>query len=232
MSSLLTRKDLKKIKIDPKLTTYEMILKLARTADEKLKQERRFHSLHVVAENSDQQVGDNIMEESSERKNSLTRKEKRRLRPPSPQIAPPTPASPVAFEKKISAMGGTDVHVIIEKQLSKTDIDKDQDRLLMPPKQLKKLDFVKDEELEVMLQKDERGKSKGIEVPLIRPDLEEGKIVLTRWDSKKGNYSSFVLRAFRKVVRVHKFQEKDVVQVWSFRVQQRLHLALVKLLRK
>ena len=65
-----------------------------------------------------------------------------------------------------------------------------------------------------------------ITVQMIWPSPEIKNIVLTRWNMRN---TVFALRKYwNDVVKVHELKAKDEVQVWSFRVQGQLHLALVK----
>ncbi|OIW21705.1 hypothetical protein TanjilG_08325 [Lupinus angustifolius] len=96
----------------------------------------------------------------------------------------------------------------------------------MPLRQIKNLGFLREGELETL------GHKKGISVTLIQPSLNLTKLTLVRWDMRKENgtnSSNYVLRSsWMNVVNSNQLEEGDKVQVWSFRVQEELHIALVK----
>ncbi|CAB4301688.1 unnamed protein product [Prunus armeniaca] len=120
---------------------------------------------------------------------------------------------PEAFKRKIDSLGGTKVALVIQKKLRKTDLSKSGNRMSMPLNQISSTDFLED---------DERGrleKEETMKVQLIEPGLVQGDINLRRWNMKKKNG--------KKQQNRNHLKEKDLVQVWSFRVNGALYLALV-----
>ncbi|BFG23177.1 hypothetical protein CerSpe_094500 [Prunus speciosa] len=132
---------------------------------------------------------------------------------------------PEAFKRKIDSLGGTEVALVIQKKLRETDLSKSGNRMSMPLNQISSTDFLED---------DERGrleKEETMKVQLIDPGLVQGDINLRRWNMKKKNGKNskiYVLRTqWSDVAKRNHLKEKDLVQVWSFRVSGALYLALV-----
>lgn len=127
---------------------------------------------------------------------------------------------PQEFKNKISELGGTDITLIIQKSLFPTDLNPNHNRLSIPLNQIKNGDFLREAD------------KNAIEVPLIQPSLELTRVTLAKWDMRKPSgsvNSSYVLRStWLKVAKANQLKPDDVVQVWSFRVHDKLHLALVK----
>ncbi|EYU30319.1 hypothetical protein MIMGU_mgv11b021846mg, partial [Erythranthe guttata] len=72
------------------------------------------------------------------------------------------------------------------------------------------------------------------DVMIIEPSLRREKVKLSRWDMKKGNgkntCSNYLINGkWRHIVERNRLEPGDVVQLWSFRIDQELHFALVKL---
>ncbi|KAF2306973.1 hypothetical protein GH714_022952 [Hevea brasiliensis] len=58
------------------------------------------------------------------------------------------------------------------------------------------------------------------------PCGEESQLCLRKWNLEIT--SSYVLTSWNKVLVRKEFKQNDVIQLWSFRVQRELHLALIK----
>jgi hypothetical protein len=90
-------------------------------------------------------------------------------------------------------------------------------------------DFLSVEE-QVSLEKKETNGThfKGMKVPLIEPGLQESSIFLKKW--KLGNSSSYILsNPWMDVAKRNRLKLGNNVQLWSFRVNQKPYLALIKL---
>ncbi|XP_016185825.1 B3 domain-containing protein At1g05920-like [Arachis ipaensis] len=126
-------------------------------------------------------------------------------------------------------MGGSRITLLIEKTLYNSDLNPQQNRLSIPSQQVKDKDFLLPTELEILEEK------KGIKVKLIQPSLEMTELTLIKWFMHKGPKSekvsiSYILRSnWVKVAKANNLGEDDVVQVWSFRVEEKLCMAIVKL---
>ncbi|KAL4637989.1 hypothetical protein ACB092_03G118500 [Castanea dentata] len=156
------------------------------------------------------------------------------------QADPITPKLPTEFEQKVKGeLKGSDVKLVIEKELSKTDMEKHQNRLLIPRAQAN-VEFLTEEEKETLNEK--RGnhylgmevpmiywKTKELmEAPLMEPRLDSSTIWLKNW--KSGNKNALVLAsAWTRIASENGLEIGNIIQLWSFRVKQELHMALVKL---
>nr|XP_029150503.1 B3 domain-containing protein At1g05920 [Arachis hypogaea] len=129
--------------------------------------------------------------------------------------------------KNFSDMGGSRITLLIEKTLYHSNLNPRQNRLSIPSQQDK--DFLLPTELEILEEK------KGIKVKLIQPSLETTELTLIKWFMHKGPESekvsiSYILRSnWVKVAKANNLEKDDVVQVWSFRVDEKLCMAIVKL---
>lgn len=127
---------------------------------------------------------------------------------------------PEEFKREIERLSGTKVEFVIEKQLTKTDLS--SGRMSMPLNQIVSISFLEDEDMEML----ENGET--MTVRLIDPGLVQGDINLRRLELGKGKNPMYVLRTqWGDVARKNKLKAADLVQVWSFRVNRALHLALV-----
>ena len=125
---------------------------------------------------------------------------------------------PKEFQDVIKSMDGRDELLVIQKSLFKTDLTEGNSRLSIPLRQIVRMDFLTEEEKEEL--------RAGQEIParLIDPKLKIGDVVLKQWDMPKdtGNTSStYALRTYwNKVLKSNKFKIGDLLQVWSFRVDE------------
>ncbi|KAF3441401.1 hypothetical protein FNV43_RR15315 [Rhamnella rubrinervis] len=157
-------------------------------------------------------------------------KKKRRMkfvRPDSDEC----PDLPERFKQAIDELNGRDITLVIQKPLFSTDLSRGHDRLSIPFAQILASDnFLKPDEMKSLSAK------KTIKVPIIDPKLDHTTLVMTQWDMEKDNgkiSSQYVLRSkWYKVAEDNNLQEGQVLQVWSFRVQDSLHIALVVLSNK
>lgn len=140
------------------------------------------------------------------------------------------PDLPEILKRKINEMQGTEIALVIQKELTETDLSSNHNRLSMSFTRIREWGFLRD---------DEKAKLEAQEiivVPLVEPEPEMRvtEMNLRQWDMRKKfgkkTSSSYVLRtAWLDVARRNGLLEDEVVQVWSFRVQARLHMALVVL---
>ncbi|XP_062176143.1 putative B3 domain-containing protein At1g05615 [Alnus glutinosa] len=135
---------------------------------------------------------------------------------------------PTNFEYKIKGMQGSDIKLVIQKELTITDMEGSQDRLSIPSGQMMH-EFLSKEEQVMLKEKEADGiHFKGMEVPLIEPDLQESTIFLKKW--KLGKNNCYMLsKPWIKVAKRNKLESSNTIQLWSFRGNQSLHLALIKL---
>ncbi|KAL9383127.1 hypothetical protein Peur_023450 [Populus x canadensis] len=127
----------------------------------------------------------------------------------------------------------SEIKLRIMKQIFKTDMDKHQERFSMPLNQIKDgHEFLNKTEMEEVCQSE----SKGTEVKLVELGLEGGNVHqstmrLRRW--QMNNTVSYVLTSNWNDVldrNAGALKVDDIVQVYSFRRDQKLCLVLVKVM--
>ncbi|KAJ9128945.1 hypothetical protein P3X46_034302 [Hevea brasiliensis] len=138
------------------------------------------------------------------------------------------PDMPDEWWDKIRTKGGTDVKLVIMKQMFATDLNPHHDRLSIPFKQIRDSIFLTEDEKSKLKEQKEN-----IPVTLMEPCGDESKILLRQWNLKSS--STYVLTSsWKKVLeRNHqgsswKFKQNNIVQLWSFRRNGELWLALFK----
>ncbi|KAL6278907.1 hypothetical protein ACE6H2_022508 [Prunus campanulata] len=162
-------------------------------------------------------------------------------------IPSPPPDMPTEFKNKIQSLHGFRVQLVIQKEIFRTDLSSHHDRLSMPKNQVSNQDFLGEQDKKKL-------KLEGsIRVKVIDPNLNEYELRLSEWKfksrscsglskSKRSSSSSFVLNSgWSKISenKKNKLEKKDIIQVWSFRVnnddnppiygEERLCFAVVKL---
>ncbi|EYU26006.1 hypothetical protein MIMGU_mgv1a022380mg, partial [Erythranthe guttata] len=155
---------------------------------------------------------------------------------------PPTPPPlPEEFKKTIQEIGSgkniseeAEMKLVIQKGLFETDLAAGNNRLSIPFTRVRDHGFLTEEEARFLTTRDRNNKMKFKDVTIIEPSLRREKVKLSRWDMKKGNgkntCSSYVINGkWRHIVERNRLEPGDVVQLWSFRIDQELHFALVKL---
>jgi hypothetical protein len=162
-------------------------------------------------------------EEEEKEEEGNSRKPKRQRKNPI-KIKP----MPTKFMDKIKAMQGSDIEPVIQKELTSSDVQPSLDRLLIPSGQMIRPEFLSEEEQDRITKKEADKHFKGMEVALIEPGLQESTIFLKKW--KLGNTNPYVLsKPWIKVAERNKLKSSNTIQLWSFRVNESLHLALIKL---
>ncbi|KAJ9179996.1 hypothetical protein P3X46_008305 [Hevea brasiliensis] len=138
------------------------------------------------------------------------------------------PDVPDEWWDKIRTKGGTDVKLVIMKQMFTTDLNPHHDRFSIPFKQIRDSNFLTEDEKSKLKEQKEN-----IPVTLMEPCGDESKMLLRQWNLKSS--STYVLTSsWKKVLeRNHqgssgKFKQNDIVQLWSFRRNGELWLALFK----
>ncbi|KAF2287536.1 hypothetical protein GH714_001213 [Hevea brasiliensis] len=138
------------------------------------------------------------------------------------------PDMPDEWWDKIRTKGGTDVKLVIMKQMFATDLNPHHDRFSIPFKQIRDSSFLTEDEKSKLKEQKEN-----IPVTLMEPCGDESKMLLRQWNLKSS--STYVLTSsWKKVLeRNHqgssgKFKQNDIVQLWSFRRNGELLLALFK----
>ncbi|KAI6699281.1 hypothetical protein NL676_013605 [Syzygium grande] len=122
-------------------------------------------------------------------------------------------------------MRGRDLRLVVEKELSATDMNRSQSRLSIP-KLLVLQGFLSDQEIRTLDSK------QGIKVSLIDPCLEvHHGLRLKKWSYGSKTFSYVLTERWNAVAHPYKPNglEKDgIVQLWSFRVDGNLRFCLTK----
>ncbi|KAE8008253.1 hypothetical protein FH972_004783 [Carpinus fangiana] len=169
----------------------------------------------------------------NQEKQEKSRKTKKQMKNPTEikQEVPdrPLPCIPTEFKDKIMGLQGSDINLVIQKELTSTDTNASQARLSIPRGQMR-YDFLSREE-QVSLDEKEGTHCKGMEVPLIEPSLQVSTIFLKKWKNSNRviNKNYMLSKPWIKVTKRNQLKPSNTIQLWSFRVDQKLHLALIKL---
>ncbi|KAL8256142.1 hypothetical protein R6Q59_031209 [Mikania micrantha] len=130
--------------------------------------------------------------------------------------------NPNSIQHFIASIGGSDVVLVMEKKLTKSDCDKNQGRLLMPILKVNNTGF---------LSMNEKKKLTGviresISVEVFDPKRRKLTLNLAQWKMKNEN---LVFKTnWVKLVHTNGFKENMVIRVLAFRVDQRLCFAVVR----
>ncbi|CAK7349070.1 unnamed protein product [Dovyalis caffra] len=138
---------------------------------------------------------------------------------------------PEEVKERIAYMKGKAIELVIEKQLYQTDMKDGNSRLSIPLKQVISKDFLKDNE------KSDLRDGKCLEVKILEPSLEMvSNMNMKQWIMAKENgnvSSSYVFITHWNALRKkNHLNLRDRIQVWSFRVEEELYFALVKVSKK
>ncbi|GJX74862.1 B3 domain-containing protein, DNA-binding pseudobarrel domain protein [Tanacetum coccineum] len=128
----------------------------------------------------------------------------------------------------IGEIMGSDVKLVIQKTLFESDLKRSQNRLNMPFKQVETNDFLTDEEIRFL---DRKSDDAEIKVQLVGPNLQmfNKPMYLKIWNMT--NTKNYVLKTnWCDFVEANKMvlEEKATIQVWSFRKDEQLCFAVVR----
>uniref|UniRef100_A0A7N0TT61 TF-B3 domain-containing protein n=1 Tax=Kalanchoe fedtschenkoi TaxID=63787 RepID=A0A7N0TT61_KALFE len=146
----------------------------------------------------------------------------------------PPPDLPDNFREMIERMGGVNPVLVIQKGLFQSDLKPDQNRLSIPERAIKNK-FLKEEEEELLATREDGKPCSQIDTTMIDTVGEVwSKVPVRRWVMRKQNGAQgtimYVLNdPWIKLASKNNLNAGDVVQLWAFRVDERLCLALVKL---
>ncbi|KAF2324190.1 hypothetical protein GH714_009722 [Hevea brasiliensis] len=138
------------------------------------------------------------------------------------------PDLPCNTRIKIKEMGGTEIALVIMKQLSTTDLSKHHNRISIPAKQIMN-EFLTVEEKGRLNHRD--GKHlKGIDVMVIGPSESDEviKMCLKKWDMNS-NSSYALVSGWYSLVKANMelLKENAIAQFWSFRLRGELWFQLI-----
>nr|GMC46838.1 B3 domain-containing protein At5g24050-like [Ipomoea batatas]GMC86611.1 B3 domain-containing protein At5g24050-like [Ipomoea batatas]GMC91887.1 B3 domain-containing protein At5g24050-like [Ipomoea batatas] len=188
----------------------------------------------VISHSSDEAASLKYDEVVAEKVNNSKKRKRGSSRVPNNGPEPP-PELPVEFKNLILQLAGNRAvcveKLVIQKELTKTDVNSTQNRLSIPARLVREEFLTKEEHL---LLCQHNGKNVcSIEVPLITPMMEVAKASLRRWEMKKGkgvsSVSYVIANTWNAIRRRNKFESKMIVQLWAIRVDADLCMALVRL---
>lgn len=138
----------------------------------------------------------------------------------------PPPDLPEEYKRLMA--NGAKAELVIQKQLFTSDVNRDLNRVSLPPKQVLCKDFLRPNEIESLKPKDAF-----LKVPFIDPMLEKEEMSLSLWKLSSSTEKSVVLNSnWNHIVKKNGLIAGDLIQVWSFRDNNdQLQLALVVLKR-
>ncbi|CAH9107587.1 unnamed protein product [Cuscuta epithymum] len=183
--------------------------------------------------------------EPSNRKKRAAKKVKKRVIADENQQPAAAEAGPMPerFRGRIRQLAGPGAEIaeemlLIEKQITATDLNPNEGRLSLPLKQLRRTDFLRAEEVERLLTRHNNGINVGsVDVALIA--AVDGEIVikrelhLRRWEMPKNrgksSVSLMVTKEWNKIKGSLGLAVGTKVQIWSVRVDGELWLSLVVL---
>ncbi|XP_004510009.1 B3 domain-containing protein At3g25182-like [Cicer arietinum] len=140
-----------------------------------------------------------------------------------------SPKLPIHIMEKITKLNGTNVRYVMCKKLFKTDLNVNNNRLSMPLKKIK-CDFLTEIEKNILDTKEE-DKPLGLEVIVLDPSFREFTMSLKLWKMPKKSkmHSTCVynlIKNWRFLVSQNNFKEDQELNIWSFRVNGKLHFLL------
>ncbi|KAM0024038.1 putative transcription factor B3-Domain family [Helianthus debilis subsp. tardiflorus] len=124
------------------------------------------------------------------------------------------------IEDFIRSIGGSEVKLVIEKMLTKSDCEKSQGRLLIPTLQVKNHGFL------WMDEEDKLGNKESISVEVFDPERRKLTLNLVQWKMTKKTYA--LKTNWKKLVITNGLKESMVIRVLSFRLDQKLCFAVVR----
>jgi len=163
--------------------------------------------------------------DKDERSSKPSKKRKKQVQEEKPEL-------PLAFKEKIEQMEGCEVKLVIQKELTKSDVDKDQSRLSIPIGKIEENFLTPTEELSldyVPQKKKGRKKIVGMFVPVLDPNLILYKDMCFKKWKMETREVYIITNKWNKFVAENRFEAKKKVQLWSFRCHGELYFALVKL---
>ncbi|KAK2641192.1 hypothetical protein Ddye_022955 [Dipteronia dyeriana] len=135
---------------------------------------------------------------------------------------------PENMRKLIDSMNGNNIMIVIRKKLFFTDTNGHYHRMSIPEKQVRSANFLTPEEKEWV------NNEGGEMTPLfIQPSLAVSELVFKRWtmaksDSNKCSYVYVLTSGWNDVISANHLKQGDQVQLWSFRINHQLCLALAR----
>ncbi|KAH7839888.1 hypothetical protein Vadar_010025 [Vaccinium darrowii] len=134
---------------------------------------------------------------------------------------------PAEFKERIQNLGGNKATLVIEKDLFPTDVSTSHARLSIPWTQIKDKGFLSGEEKAFLTPRENGSSVAEIRARIIGENGKENETGILRWKTNSPVYN--LAKGWNGVVRDHGLCKNMIVQLWSFRVDEKLWFALVKL---
>jgi len=134
-----------------------------------------------------------------------------------------SPILPIEVEIKIKELNGTDIRYIMCKKLFASDLSEHQNRLLISLKE-DKVHILTKTEKGTLRKKDENDKLVGLEVIVLDPSFREFTMSLRKW----GESVYSLVQDWKHVMSHNSFEIGQELNIWSFRVNKKLHFLLDK----
>ncbi|KAI5419594.1 hypothetical protein KIW84_043671 [Lathyrus oleraceus] len=151
-------------------------------------------------------------------KNSVLKKHAKQIQPL------PPPELPIHLKNLINVLDGRDIKYVMCKTLFNSDLSEYNNRLSMPLSQIKS-DFLTEIEKATLNTKDQQDKPVGLEVIVLDPNHKEFAMSLKKWNMNTTSVYNIV-QNWTLILKENKFKEKQKVNIWSFRVNNKLHILL------
>ncbi|CAI8594112.1 unnamed protein product [Vicia faba] len=152
------------------------------------------------------------------RRKSIIRREETLLSPP------PPPDLPSHVNNMIKVLNGSDIKYVMCKELFKSDLNYNLKRLSMPIAKIKS-DFLTEIEKATLETRDQEGKPIGLKVTVLDPCFNEFSLFLKKWNMKSTSIYNLV-QDWTLVLLKNNFKENQMIDIWSFRVNNKLYLLL------
>ncbi|KAK7333493.1 hypothetical protein VNO80_30267 [Phaseolus coccineus] len=154
---------------------------------------------------------------------------KRRVIVKSTTPPPPPQELSLEFKNRINELSGRDLQFLMHKRLFHSDVKTNNNRLSMPIKEIR-ADFLTKEEITKLNEREngsDDGRLIGLEVTVMDPCLREYTLPMKKWSMTTNTYN--LVKEWNKIVSANQFEEDHELQIWSFRVNNKLYLLLNKL---
>ncbi|TKY57295.1 B3 domain-containing protein [Spatholobus suberectus] len=135
---------------------------------------------------------------------------------------------PREVKEKIQESNGCEVKFVTQKKLSKTDVNRSNGRLSIPPSKIVNNFLTQAEESSLDKRFGENQRLAGMPVFVLDPSLTEYNMCLKKWSMER-SYVYNLTKGWNQIVRDNDLKPNDTLQLWSFRVSSQLRFALVKL---
>ncbi|KFK31191.1 hypothetical protein AALP_AA6G080200 [Arabis alpina] len=120
---------------------------------------------------------------------------------------------------------GFDPKFICEKELTKTDIAKQQNRLLIPMSKIQDTDFLNADERRMIMEHNRKHREKGVGVTFVGPNRQKYELDLRIWDMNSTSNYVLVSGWYNATVS-NSLRQNQTIRLWSFHTPKKLFFAL------